>query len=230
MNDGKHGLRACALGAVLLGVQLVGMVSDAGAWATITVNSLADSGKPGICTLRDAITAANTMTPTNGCIAGKGHDTIQFRVTGTIKLANTLPEVTDSQLTINGPAKPGITIDGGGKVQVMQVAAGVILNLNKLTITNGSNNIGAGGGIINFGILTVSNNTFSMSASIHSDGGGIANSGALTVSDSIFSGNAARGFGGSILNDGTLTVTNSAFSGGGPSIRAAVFSTQTPQR
>jgi hypothetical protein len=38
--------------------------------------------------LRDAITAANTMTATSGCAAGTGNDTIQFRVTGTIPLAS----------------------------------------------------------------------------------------------------------------------------------------------
>ena len=65
MNGGKQGLRASALGAVLFIALLVGKPSDAGAWATITVNSLADPGKPGICALRDAITAANTMTATS---------------------------------------------------------------------------------------------------------------------------------------------------------------------
>jgi hypothetical protein len=86
----------CALGAVLFTALLAGAASDAGAWATITVNSLADPGKPGICALRDAITAANTMTATNGCSAGNGNDTIKFSVTGTILLASTLPEVIDS--------------------------------------------------------------------------------------------------------------------------------------
>src|SRR5881398_2420789 len=50
--------------------------------ATITVNSLADAGAPGICVLRGAITAANTKAPTNGCAAGTGNDTIGFSVTG----------------------------------------------------------------------------------------------------------------------------------------------------
>jgi hypothetical protein len=71
--------------------------------ATITVNSPADTGATGICVLRDAITAANTMTATNGCPAGSGNDTIQFSVTGTISLVRTLPKVTDSLLAINGP-------------------------------------------------------------------------------------------------------------------------------
>jgi hypothetical protein len=89
-------LGMCALGAVLFTALLAGAASDAGAWATITVNSLADPGKPGICALRDTITAANTMTATNGCSAGNGNDTIKFSVTGTILLASTLPEVIDS--------------------------------------------------------------------------------------------------------------------------------------
>jgi hypothetical protein len=172
MNGGKQGLRACAVGAVLLGV-LVGKPSDAGAWATITVNSLADPGAQGICALRDAITAANTMTATNGCNAGKGHDTIQFSVTGTIKLADTLPEITDVELTINGPPSPGITISGGGKVQVMQVASGATLNLKNATIAEGSIffvSLGSGGGIENQGTLTVINSTFSGNGA--EDGGG----------------------------------------------------------
>ncbi len=90
----------------------------------ITVNSLADSGgEAGICTLRSAITAANTMTATNGCPAGTGNDTIRFSVSARSCSPARCPSY-DSQLTINGPPKPGITIDGGGHVQVMQVASG----------------------------------------------------------------------------------------------------------
>src|SRR5215469_12055703 len=84
------------------------MLSATARAATITVNSLADTGAPGICVLRDAITAANTMTATHGCAAGTGNDTIEFSVTGTILLQSTLPEV-DCSLTINGPASSGIT-------------------------------------------------------------------------------------------------------------------------
>jgi hypothetical protein len=92
MNGKKQRFWMCTPAAVLLSALLVGSVSDAGAWATITINSLADPGRAGVCALRDAITAANTMSATNDCVAGKGHDTIQFSVTGTILLASTLPE------------------------------------------------------------------------------------------------------------------------------------------
>ena len=70
MNGKVHGLWISALGTLLLSALLVGTPSDVGAWATITVNSLADPGEAGVCTLRDAITAANTMSATNGCTAG----------------------------------------------------------------------------------------------------------------------------------------------------------------
>jgi hypothetical protein len=198
--------------------------------ATITVDSLADTGASSICVLRDAITAANTMTATNGCAAGTGNDTIRFSVTGTIVLANTLPQVTDSQLTINGPISPGITIDGGSGgyafqgVQVMQVASGASLNLKSLTIAHGFSHH-KGGGILNKGILTIINSTFYDNGSIVSadlnskgNGGGIANDGTLTVTNTTFLNNYADcvgscdGAGGGISNDGTLKVVNSTFS------------------
>lgn len=227
----RQRLRVCALTVGSLGL----FVGNASLAATIIVNSVGDPGQPGVCTLRDAITAVNTMTATNGCAAGIGHDTIKFRVTGTITLTSTLPEVTDSQLTITGPGAPGITIDGGGNpflgfggpgVQVMQVASGVTLNLNHLTIADGHNFAAfSGGGIRNDGTLEVSNSTFSGNAcgDLAFAGGAIYSDGSLTVIDSTFSGNACEAFGGAIFNDGSLIVTNSTFSGN----RAAPFGSGT---
>ena len=103
------------LSAAGIAIALAPMLNATARAATITVDSLADTGAPGICVLRDAITAANTMTATNGCVAGTGHDTIDFSVTGTIFLGSTLPEVTDSLLAIIGPASPGIIIDGAAR-------------------------------------------------------------------------------------------------------------------
>ena len=192
--------------------------------ATITVNSLADPGAPGICTLRDAITAANTKTATSGCSAGSGNDTIQFSVTGTISLAGhtgggTLPQITDSLLTINGPASPGITIDGGGLVtpfpqQAMLVASGATVNLANLTIAHSEAFGGTGrGGIDNGGTLTVTNSTFSANSAVEAAARALITSGGtLTVTNSTFSGNTGGDGGGGIANAGTLTVTNSTFS------------------
>jgi hypothetical protein len=199
------------LASLLIAVQAVVttvLVATADA-ATITVNSLADTGAPGICVLRDAITAANTMTATNGCAAGSGNDTIQFSISGTI--FTTQSEVTDPLLTINGPiARPGITIDGGGNNGLMFVSGGATLNLNHLIIAHGSQ------AIINEGTLTVTNCT--LSGNNNNGGTGVAQGGAifnfsgtLTVTNSTFSDNTAigelGGFGGGTENQGTLTVT-----------------------
>jgi hypothetical protein len=207
-----------ALNAIVLTGLIVSTASEARAWATITVNSLADPGKPRICALRDAITAANTQTATNGCAAGNGHDTIKFSVTGTITLADTLPEVTDSNLTINGPASPGVTVErvggpGHAEFQLMEVASGAALDLNNMTMTGGfAVFIPAGGGaILNNGTLTVTNSTISANAA--NVGAGIVNNGRLTVFGSTFLGNNALGFGGGIANEGTAIVKDSTFSG-----------------
>jgi hypothetical protein len=196
------------------------MLGAAAHAATITVNSLADAGAPGICVLRDAITAANTKTATNGCIAGTGRDTIKFKVTGTITLASKLPEVTDGNLTINGPASPAITIDGGGAVPVMQVASGPTLDLKNLAIAHGSNvtSSTAAGGISNEGTLTLTNSTISGNTALNFDTsgiGGISNKGTLTLTNSTISGNTTLGPNGGIggiSNEGMLTITNSTIS------------------
>jgi hypothetical protein len=216
-------LALCALTAALLSL-FVGSTAFA---ATITVNSLADPGQLGVCALRDAITAANTKTATNGCAAGSRKDTIDFlpRITGTILLVSTLPEVTDSLLTINGPASRSLTISGNFVLApVMEVAAGATLNLNNLPIAHGSTLIEVAAG------ATVNLNNVSIAGGL-SPGGGIENAGTLTVANSVFSGNESLGSGGGILNRGVLTVTSSTFSGnsgdGGGGIDNDVGSTST---
>src|SRR5215469_14195051 len=73
-------MRAALIMAIAAAFAL--MLSTTARAATITVNSLADPGRAGICALRDAITAANLKKATHGCAAGTGNDTIQFKVTG----------------------------------------------------------------------------------------------------------------------------------------------------
>jgi CSLREA domain-containing protein len=201
---------------------------------TYTVNTLDDSSGNSDCSLRDAINAANG-TPASGSTctkAGKGNDKIQFSVTGTISLASTLPQVTDSKLAISGPPSPGITIDGGGAVQVMAVSSGATLNLKNLTIAHGLSDT-SWGGILNDGKLTVTNSTFSGNFTSNggaANGGGIANEGSLTVTNSTFFHNfALNGGGGAILNDNDkmLTVSNSTFSSNGAQDGGGIENTGT---
>jgi CSLREA domain-containing protein len=82
--------------------------------ANLTVNSIADtaSAADGQCTLREAISNANTDSDTTGgdCLAGGGTDTISFAIPGgglhTISLASGLPTIT-APLTINGVSQSG---------------------------------------------------------------------------------------------------------------------------
>ncbi|MGA9720943.1 MAG: CSLREA domain-containing protein [Candidatus Binatus sp.] len=197
--------RRYALAAVALTFLFVAIPASARA-ATITVNSTMDDTNAGHCTLREAITSANgTSSGIGNCTTGTGTDTIEFTVTGTITLGSTLPSIANT-LTITGPTgSSGITISGGGLVQLMQVSTGVTLNLQSLTLTDG-NETGSGGDFASSGL-----------------GGAIFNNGTLTVTNSIFSGNQAAGGtgtefsgsgeGGAIFNNsGTVTVTNSTFS------------------
>ena len=223
----RAALRMRAALAAAIAVAFALTLNTAASAARIVVNSLVDPGATGICALHDAIVAANSMTATDGCAAGTGNDTIQFRVTGVILLAGTLPQVIDGLLTINGPASQGITIDGGGRVQVMQVAPGATLKLKNLTIAHGFLLSGLGGGIYNDGTLTVTSSTFSGNGTgTGKGGGGIGNDGTLTVTNSTFPGGGSDE-GGGILNDGTATVTNSFFSGQGAKAGGGIWNNGT---
>ena len=57
MSGKKQRFWMSTFAAGLLSALFVGSASEAHAWATITVNTLADPGAPGVCALRDAITA-----------------------------------------------------------------------------------------------------------------------------------------------------------------------------
>lgn len=190
-----------------------------------------------------------TKTLTTGIVGrgGYGADTIRFRVSGTITLGATLPEVTDSdRLIING--KRRITIIGNNRVRVMIVRGLAQLALQELTITEGLSlpisGIGNGGGGISNrgGILFVTKSIFSYNHS-NTGGGAIVNTfdpklvvngqrvrGSLTVRKCIFSHNSAnesprRVFtrGGAIENNDELSVSDSTFNDNSADYGGAIF-------
>src|SRR5947209_3918701 len=78
--------------------------------AAITVDDLSNTDGGGTCTLRNAITAANTNAAVGGCPAGTaGLDTIHFSVTGTVHIGVALPALTED-VTIDGPGADTLTI------------------------------------------------------------------------------------------------------------------------
>jgi hypothetical protein len=214
------------LAAAILAAFVLGLCTAARA-ATITVNSLVDPGAPGICALRDAITAANNRTRVNGCAAGNGQDTIRFSVSGTIELSDEgLPEITDRQLIVNGPitvgdsnAGPAWFVGPSATVKLMSVsiddvfggAGTAITNMGALTFTNGSVTR-CEFAVINVGTLTVTKSTFSNNfgdvgfgpSAIGNEAGAT-----LAVTNSTFSGNVDW----AVENDGQASITNSTFTG-----------------
>ena len=173
------------------------------------VNSLADDGDGTCtdtkCTLRDAI-----------AFAAPGGATITFGVTGKIALAQG-ELLIDRDLTIDGPGAPQLQVDGQGASREFEIAAGATVSLSGLTMQNGSvpdPTAPFGGGIRNFGTLTLTNTVVSHNGTT-GEGGGIHNTGGvLTIVGSTISVNVA-GNGGGIMNTNgaTLSITNSTVSG-----------------
>ena len=204
--------------SVLLVVILIGGAAfpiSVRAASIITVNSTADNTTAdGACTLREAITNANDNAATYGdCIAGSGNDTIVFHSslgTAVITLGSQLPSIAyGSGLTIDGDNR--ITLSGNDSVRVFHVNNTAALTLQNISVTHGSAT--DGGGLFNYGTVTIIHSVFSNNSATR--GGGVANSNVsatLTISHSAFSNNSATSSGGGILNVGTLTIANSTFS------------------
>ncbi len=180
----------------------------------ITVNTLVDENNTGAnCSLREAITAANTNAAFGGCSAGAGVDIINIDVTGTIQLTGVLPNISDS-LMINGPGANLLSVrrDTGGNYGIFAVNAGIAASMQGLTVTNGlgTNNPG---GILNFGTLTITNCAITGNQGTSLFGGGIANLGILIMRGSTISGNTSGDGAGLFNQDGASTLTNTTISG-----------------
>jgi CSLREA domain-containing protein len=176
-------------------------VNSTGDAADNNVNDGVCNDGAGNCTLRAAIQQAN---------ASAGADTINFSVTGTINLASALPGLA-SDITLNGPGSGSLTVrrDSGGDYRIFNVNNGVIVSVSGLALTNGRTPFGSAG---NFG-------------GAGGDGGGIANFGTLTLTDVSLTANStgaggagvsfggAGGAGGAVYNAGTLTMTGCVVNG-----------------
>ena len=119
--------------------------------ATITVINTADSGAG---SLRQALADASDG------------DTINFSVTGTITLSSGELQVTHN-VTVTGPGAATLAVNGNATFRVFEISASTNVTISGLTITNGfyinppfANNPG-GAGILNNGVLTLSNVTVS---------------------------------------------------------------------
>src|SRR5262249_25281022 len=201
--------------------------------STLTVTNNLDTGVAGDGSLRGEIAAA------------QGGDVINFApgLSGqTITLTNGELAITKS-LDIEGPGAKQLTVSGGGASRVFDISGGVSVTIAGITMTDGLANgsspvlASAGGGILNFGSLTLSGDVLSNNQAVGDAGtsptgrvgaalaGGLANlgSGSLPISNSVFTANQALGadhsngnaagnaLGGAIVSVTTASISDSRF-------------------
>lgn len=166
----------------------------------------------GLCTLREAITAANTNAQADLIL----FDPAFFNQARTITLVGSQiqfdPDASNLTSVSNTTGFP-IIITGNNAVRVFNVVALANVALNALNITGGNGNNAAGAGIFNAGVLTITNSAiYGNTAATTANGGGIINNGSaatiLTVINSTISGNSGAN-GGGIRNtsNGTVNLT-----------------------
>lgn len=148
----KISLRGKILALILSGLMFFNFSFSAFA-ATITVNTLNDTGGAGDCELRDAISSANSNTAVDNCNAGEPSptiDNIDFSLSGTINLNGTqLPTITET-VRIDGDndndTNPDITIDAGNASRVFEVDSPSV-TIDGLNFLNGAATGDSGGTI-----------------------------------------------------------------------------------
>jgi hypothetical protein len=133
------------------------------------------------------------------------------------------PAVYTENLTVNfnlnltGAGAATTIIDGGGTRVFAILSTSARVALSNLTIRNGI--ASGGGGILNWGALTVSNSTITGNIALSEAsavGGGIFNIGTLAINNSTLSGNTVTAnfvYGGAIYSSGAMAINNSTLSG-----------------
>jgi predicted outer membrane repeat protein len=176
------------------------------------VTNTADSLTQG--TLRSAVAFADSTQAPSPFVINIVFDTAGVFATaqtitltmGTLELSNTT-----TPIAIDYTGTSTVDISGGGAFQDFYIDSDVTVTFTDLTISGGSAaSGGAGGGIANFGNLTVIQSLITDNTA--TAGGGIYNNGTLHVIDTTFSSNQA-GSGGALYNvGGLLNVQDSIFS------------------
>jgi hypothetical protein len=204
--------------------------------ATILVDNASDGSVAAACTLRDAVTSANThaSAPASSCVAGDGsNDTLVFAAivsdivfataaTGkSSALAVTESLTIDGSALIPGPAR-NVTIErsaAGGTPNFRLIESSADLTLKNLTISNGHAVAGQNGGAIKISgvsTLTISNSVIAGNQATGTLGGAIY-AYDVNLTDSTISGNqlttASACGGGAITAVGTITLLGSSVVG-----------------
>lgn len=230
----RFGMQMLAVGLLSSGLVLADQ---------ITVNELGDNSANGLCSIRDAISSANTDSAVDGCTAGNGADEIiippgsyDLSLAGASENANVTGDLDiASDITIRGHRASDTSLSAGQIDRLFHlVASDITVVIDRLTLTLGRAPSGEHGGAILMGdtgsalsniTLTVQDSIVSSSSTVGSadDGGAIASKRigspdcldcTVNISGSTITGNLSADRGGAIYNNGNqLTITNSTISG-----------------
>jgi CSLREA domain-containing protein len=217
--------------------------------ANIVVSTTADVvANDGLCSLREAVIAANTDNAFNDCIGGTGNDTIQFdpalpdpaifvlTIAGTAEDAAATGDLDlTGSLTISGDGQDSTIIDGNAIDRVLHIQPSANVNITGITVREGNPGAANGGGIAieSTGQLTLNTSTVISNTAVLGGGlfnGGVA--GSATVESSQIISNTASAGGGGISNFGILILktstidNNQATTGGGVDHQGVSFNAE----
>jgi hypothetical protein len=215
---------------LLLAAALVALLGSAAGAATITVDTDLDAdAADGVCSIREAILAANSDAARNECPAGDGDDHIRlaFSTPDVIFLTDHLPAITES-LAIHGSGVDLVILDGSDSYRAITVESpsnGIWLVVQDLTLRDGRTRIGdfgGGGAFIDGGASALFERVAFVSNSSENSGGGMmvgsgpGNVSHVTLVECIFRENVADGpaGGGGLSTAGTgsvVTILRSVF-------------------
>ncbi|HEV2815211.1 MAG TPA: CSLREA domain-containing protein, partial [Solirubrobacteraceae bacterium] len=171
------------------------LAASAAPAATITVGTVGDTvAADGVCSLREAISAANEDTAGGGCVAGSGADRVVIPA-GTYTLTRAGSATENDNVTDDLDVYNAVTLDGAGAAtttittnqtnRIVHVAFGLV-TIEGVTITGGRTPNGANGADVVGGSIF---QTVGGAGAHASDGGGIFNHGTLRVANSRIVGN-----------------------------------------
>ena len=187
--------------------------------ATYTVTKIGDTNDgmcDADCSLREAVTAANSTADNDTIAFSTLFNTTQTIVLGLgeIVIAN------NGSLTINGPGANLLTVDGNNASRVISISDDAIVNIDSMRLTRGNGagalNNGSGGALSNNGGTTTLTNMI-ITGSTATNGGGLRNvtGGILTIISSEITNNTTTGSGGGMQNVANtfVTIINTTFTG-----------------
>ncbi len=221
--------RSLPLILLLLGLAAGWLIGPYTTTAARTTNIVVDSdldiidNTDGVCTLREAVTAANediaSSTLAGECPAGTEEDIIVFDLPAetTITLGG-FPLTISKTVTIIGGGADGLTIDADQRNRVLQIKPGAVVTLTGMTLMGGKNpsDIVNAAGILNEqGVLLLDDVVVSDNVLTAGNGGGIHSlDGSLTLLNSVVRDNTAAGDGGGIFSrTGTVVISNTIIAG-----------------